>query len=262
GVDGRGRHDLVVLDDAALKDQVVRQPAAAGAPETGADARALLRDLERRAHLRLALAEQVQPLEPVVHRHQGVEGDGVGTGPVALEVIPDLRDLPFQLRLRQGAPRQLEAEAGAGRLDERVRADLPRRRGDPQPGVGAGLTGLAVPARRAGPGVLLLPVLADRLRLRLLVPGVVRAQGVPQRVGGERPIGPRLVVGALDELLHAGVDGRQSGRDQLPVHDDARRGPAALAPAVAAGEAGVVGVRVVPDARVHQVLRPRADLAV
>src|SRR5262249_57341041 len=149
-------------------------------------------------------------------------------------------DLPLQRgrwRLPLG---QVDLEATRYGTDEFVVQCAARRR-DPLAGQWPGFHGLAVPAWGSAPGVLFAPVPTSGAGNGLLVPGVQGREGSAKRILGEAMPLPTLIVGMVDELLHAQIQVGQACGAQFPIDNGAWRHQAALTPLRPAGMTGVIG---------------------
>ncbi len=186
---GVGGYGMVVGDLAVADDDVVRQHAAHRLVEAAADG--LVRHLELGPGLRAAGVQLLHRLLGEVQGRRRRVGLEVGPGPVALDGVAPLRDLPLELDLRQHRRLgQVDLDAVAGRLDV---ADVhqPRQRRGPEPGdrAAAGVERQVVagplvePARRHDPGVLAVEVALLRPRRRRLVPRMPPVDRVAERVG-------------------------------------------------------------------------------
>ena len=259
----RRRADLVVRQQAIFDHAPVGKEPPAGAPEADADETSLGRHFEWRVHPRLAALLQVKRTRPVFNSHHQIERDRVGARTIALEGVPDVRNLPLQRHRRQfAALGDIELQAVPGGFDIVARGQLLRQRRDVDPRVRSGFECVPVPRRRGGPAVALLPVLRARPRDRRLVPWMVRAERRAHRVSLELVVIPLLVIRVLDELLDAHVQVAQVGRHQLAVDDGPGRRPAMHAPLVGIGIGGVVMVFMVPLAKVDHRRRKFAAVLV
>ena len=184
----------------------------------------------------------------------GGVGLEVGPGPVALDGVRPLRDLPLEgdlgLERRLG---QVDDDAVAGRLHEAAEVDEAGQRRRPQAGdrAAAGVEGEVVravePARRHDPAVLAVEVALLRLRDGVLVPRVVAVDRVAERVPGDEHLlaFPAVVERAAEQDADAEVDVDQVVGDELAVDDDAGRdahGPAppGHVPVVEVADVGVL----------------------
>ena len=190
------------------------------------------------------------------HEVEG-EGGGVGLevapGPVPLEGVGPLRDLPlegdFGLRHR---PRQVDEHRVTGRLGVAAVSTRPpravaHRRGErATTGVGDEVVLAVEPAGRHRPAVGTVPVALLRPGDRVLVPGVTPVDRVPERVPGHEHllVLPVLVERVTEEDADAEVDVDQVVGDELAVDDDAGADEGLAAPVghVPVLEVAVVGV--------------------
>src|SRR6266581_3922891 len=177
-VDRGGRDDLIVGHVSVLKLEMMSEPAAARAPEANSDLITFLRNFERSRNFGFALLQEVEALEPIVHRDCRIEGDAIGARPIPLERVPDRRDLPFDLTLRKRTLRQHHFQACASRFYERIRTDFLRGRRGPKTSIATGFSRLPIPAGSTRPGIFFLPILPGWLRLGFLIPWMIWAERI------------------------------------------------------------------------------------
>ena len=212
-----------------------------------------------------------RPLQ-VVESDQRRVGLVVGPGPVALDRVGLLRDLPLQLHLGLGGgPRQDHLDARPRRLRV-AEVDQPGFRRHPLPGEGAaagvggdvGVGLVVVDPRRGDPAVFVAPVALLRFRQCRLVPRVALVDRVPQRVLGHVGllIGPVVEVGGAEQDADHQVDLDQVGRAELAVDHDAGGDVALLTPVPHVRVVVVDVVGVVEGAPADQVGAPVADVVV
>ena len=195
GVPRRRRVRVVVGDLAVPDHHVVAEHAADGLGEAAADA--LVGHLELLPGLGPAGPDLDQRLLGEVQRAGRGVGLEVGPGPVALDRVAPLRDLPLEAdRALERGLRQVDLHAGAGGLDV-ADVDQAGQRRRPQPGqrAAAGVQGqvvlAVVPARRHHPAVLVVQVALLRLGVGVLVPRVPRGRpGCPAGRASRTSPGP------------------------------------------------------------------------
>ena len=118
-----------------------------------------------------------------------------------------------------------------------------------------------VPARCLCPGVLTLPVLLlARPGGCFLVPGMVLAQPVAQRVPGYLGHLGLIIVGMGDKLIDTNIYLHQVIGDELTVNNNARCYSSLFPPARHVLIAGVVGCRVIVHTVAEQICRRYSDL--